>query len=359
MNSIQELFSKLAQGDLSVFTSGSNTSWLALGAVACVVMLVIRMLTRPRKHAETAAPSVDLELLLRRPGENGVFGPITDALAGQLPESAKERSDFQQLLRQAGLYSRTARISIYALRFVGLFLPLVIAGIFVLISPPDQTIRILVMGGVASAALSIVPRLYVFFRRRHRRNEITDGLSDMMDMLSMCLGGGMPLSPSLDHVAHNLAAYPSLAEELLILKKQAEVGSLKRALADFADRIDLPQVRQVAGLLARGEQLGNRLSTSLLDQADHFRSTRRQLATMQANKTPVILTLPLMFCFAPAVLILLMSPTLLQLTEFLRPTGNGVLDNNEQLNIGAVTRTVEGLEQTNINAQWRRGAPNR
>jgi hypothetical protein len=108
--------------------------------------------------------------------------------------------------------------------------------------------------------------------------------------------------------------------------------------------------------LARGEQLGSRLSASLLDQADHFRSTRRQLATMQANKTPVILTLPLMFCFAPAVLILLMSLTALQLSEFLRPTeGSGVLENNATLNVGAVTRAAAGLEQqTNLNAQWRR-----
>jgi tight adherence protein C len=182
-----------------------------------------------------------------------------------------------------------------------------------------------------------------------------------MDMLSMCLSGGMPLSPSLDHVAHNLAAYPALAEELLILKRQSEVGSLRRALVDFADRIDMPQVRQVAGLLARGEQLGNRLSVSLLDQADHFRSTRRQLATMQANKTPVILTLPLMFCFAPAVLILLMSPTLLQLTEFLRPSsGPGLLDGNQSMNVtsgqqsvnvSAVTRQASGMN-ADLNAQW-------
>src|SRR5690606_15014927 len=118
-------------------------------------------------------------------------------------------------------------------------------------------------------------------------------------------------------------------------------------------RIDLPQVRQVAGLLARGEQLGSRLSASLVDQADHFRSTRRQLATMQANKTPVILTLPLMFCFAPAVLLLLMSPTILALTEFLRPAdgSEGTLGGG-RTNIGAVTQQAEGLN-ADINAQWR------
>lgn len=362
---LKDLFTKLVQGDFEAVYGAKNSTWLALGAVAIIMVLIVRLLTRPRKSAEPTVKGpaeVDLELLLRTPGDNGVFGSLTDALATQLPESKKERSDFNQLLRQAGLYSRTARISIYALRFVALFLPMAIAGVLALISPPQQTVRILVLGGIAAGALSIVPRLYVFFRRRHRLAEIKDGLSDMMDMLSMCLSGGMPLSPSLDHVAHNLTAYPALGEELLILKRQSEVGSLKRALADFADRIDMPQVRQVAGLLARGEQLGSRLSVSLLDQADHFRQTRRQLATMQANKTPVILTLPLMFCFAPAVLILLMSPTLLQLTEFLRPSsGTSVLDANqmlnvtqgEGLNVGAITRQPSSAVG-DMNAQWRR-----
>jgi tight adherence protein C len=358
---LKSLIVRLVQGDFDAFYETSNYAWFALGAIVCVLLLIVRLLTKPRSEAAPEGPrqplsDEELDRSLRAPGQNGVFGMLTDALASQLPEGSNERGEFRKLLRQAGLYSRTARISIYALRFVLMVVPMVIAAIIALASPYEYTVRILILGACIAGGLSIIPRLYVFFRRRSRMNEIREGLSDMMDMLSMCLSGGMPLSPSLDHVAQNLESYPSLAEELTILKRQAEVGSLRRALADFSDRIDLPQVRQVAGLLARGEQLGSRLSASLLDQADHFRSTRRQLATMQANKTPVILTLPLMFCFAPAVLILLMSPTALQLSEFLRPSqGSGVLENNATLNVGAVTRAAAGLEQqTNLNAQWRR-----
>ena len=360
----KDLFTKLLQGDWSSAYNASTTAWCIFGAVVFSILFIVRRMTRGKVHAEAPAPKPmseqELDVSLRAPGQNGVFGLFTDALAAQLPEREKERNEFRQLLRQAGLYSRTARVSIYALRFVLMFVPVVTACVLALISPAEYAIRILIIGGIIGGSLSIIPRLYVFFRRSHRLTDIRAGLSDMMDMLSMCLGGGMPLSPSLDHVAHNLESYPALAEELLILKRQAEVGSLKRALADFADRIDLPQVRQVAGLLARGEQLGSRLSATLLDQADHFRSTRRQLATMQANKTPVILTLPLMFCFAPAVLILLMSPTALQLTEFLRPSqGDAVLDGNATTNIGAVTRAIDirGLEQVDLNSQWR--APQR
>ena len=279
--------------------------------------------------------------------DRGIFGRLTKPLASQLPESESEAKEFQQLLRQAGIYQPTARHSIYAFRFVLLFVPLVITGILAIVEPPEYTVQILVLGGVAAAALSIIPRLYVYFRRQSRLAEIRRGMADMMDMLSMCLGGGMPVNPSLEHVAKNLTNYPALAQELQILRRQSEIGNLRRALADFSDRIDIPEARQVASMLARGEQLGVKLSRSLLDQADHFRSTRRELANMQANKTPVYLTLPLMFCFAPAVLIMLLSPAMLQLNEFFNPkNGENVLAGNESLSSSRIAEFTTSLDQS-------------
>jgi tight adherence protein C len=294
-------------------------------------------------------------LMVRRPNQQGndpdapdrgIFGSLTNPLAKQLPESKAEAAEFKQLLKQAGIYQPSARSSIYALRFVLLFVPLVLTGILAIIEPPENTVQILVLGGVAAATLSIIPRLYVYFHRQSRLAEIRRGMADMMDMLSMCLGGGMPVNPSLEHVAKNLTNYPALAQELQILRRQAEIGNLKRALADFSERIDIPEARQVASMLARGEQLGVKLSRSLLDQADHFRSTRRELANMQANKTPVYLTLPLMFCFAPAVLIMLLSPAMLQLNEFFNPTnGENVLAGNETLSAERIVEFTNSLDQ--------------
>lgn len=268
-------------------------------------------------------------------------------MASQLPESEKEHAEFGQMLKQAGLYSPTARSSVYAYRFLLLTFPLLCAGLLAVFSPREQTWRIMIGGGVLSMLLSIIPRLYVYMRRKSRLAQIGDGLADMLDMLSMCLGGGMPLSASLDHVSKNLTSYPALAEELQIMKRHAEVHSLRFALTDFANRLDTPEVRQVATLLSRGDNLGTSLSGSLLDQADHFRTARRQLATMSANRTPVFLTFPLMFCFAPAVLILLMSPAFLQLADFFNPAKNknNPLANNQAISGQNIISTLNELDQ--------------
>jgi len=302
--------------------------------------VVIRLLFK-RTAASQSAPARD-----DRGTGGGVFGPLTEALAGQIPESEKEHKEFGAMLKQAGMYSRTARASVYAYRFLLMTFPLFCAGLLAVFSPREQTWRIMIGGAIIAATLSIVPRLYVWYCRRSRLAEITGSLADMLDMLSMCIGGGMALPASLDHVAKNLTNHPALAEELLILKKHTEVHSLKFALADLAARVDTPEVRQVATLLARGDSLGVSISGNLLDQADHFRNTRKQMATLQANRTPIFLTFPLLFCFAPAVLILLMSPAFMQLGDFfLGKDSENPLANNDRINTQRIVNTVRELDQ--------------
>ena len=318
-------------------------TWLSIACGACVVLVIVRLLFKRSRKSEALTPTLSQR---ERERGGGVFGAWTDAFASQIPESEKERKEFAAVLKQAGLYSSTARSSIYAYRFLLMAFPLLCAGLLAVFAPREHLWRYLIGGGIVAAMLSIIPRLYVWQRRRVRLRQINGGLADMLDMLSMCLGGGMSISASLDHVAKNLANYPALSEELQIMKRQAEVGSLRMALSDWAGRIDTPEVRQVATLLARGEALGTSLSGSLLDQADHFRTAKKQLATLQANRMPVFLTFPLLFCFAPAVLIILMSPAFLQLSEFLNPqNANNPLANNESIDTRRIADQIGALNQ--------------
>jgi len=310
-------------------------------------LLIARIWTRKPKPEDIRLRSIrGVDPVEPKTGE-GVFGPLTPALAAQIPETKKERRDFQLLLRQAGLYHPATRTTIYALRFVLMLLPLIAAGVWAVMADAGQTWKILGVGILTAACLSVIPRLYVFFRRRRRMQQIRGGLADTIDMMSMCTSGGLGLSESLQHVASQLSAYPELAQELLILKRQAEVGSLKQALADFSTRVDLPEARQLAGLLTRGSNLGTELAGSLNDQADHLRTARRQAAITQANKTPVKLVLPVLFCFAPAALILLTGPAILDLHDFLVPSEEVAAEAapGEVFGTGQIVGTLQNLEQ--------------
>ena len=80
---------------------------------------------------------------------------------------------------------------------------------------------------------------------------------------------------------------------------------------------------------------------------DHTLAAVRQLATLRANRAPVKLVLPLMLCFAPAALIFLVSPAVLELYEFLAPSGGeNVLSAREQmLETSSIVDQLRDLEQ--------------
>lgn len=299
-------------------------AWALPPLIFVVVGLVVFLLGRILLNGSSRREQRLRELRGESPldADEGLFGPLTPALAAQIPESEKERRDFQQMLRKAGIYSRGAPQTIYALRFVLTVVPLIITGICLLLMDRRWTVPILATGGITTALLFTVPRMYVFVRRRQRMQRIREGLPDMIDMLSMCVSGGLGLGASLENVARRMNAYPECAMELLLLKRQSELGSIKRALADFAERVDLPEASQLASLLARSSNLGTELVGSLASQADQLRLARRQAAATAANKTPVKLVFPIMFCLAPAVLILLTAPAVMQLREFVRERGN-------------------------------------
>lgn len=351
MSQLHEILAALP-AQAQALTMDDTSRWALVVAsfagTALLVWLAGRRMNRRPSPMQLRIAKIGSEQLIDIPAA-GPLGSLAPALAAQIPESKKERRDFDRLLRGAGIYSPHAAVTLYALRFLLLVLPLLAAGIAAVFADREHTIRILVIGCATAAALSIVPRLYVFFRRRRRLRQIRHGLPDTLDMLGMCVGSGLGVSQSLDHVASQLTAFPEVAQELLILKRQAEVSSLEIALEDLAARIDLPGVRQLASLLTRGDRLGTKLAGSLLTQADHLRVQRKQLATLRANKTPVKLVLPLLFCFAPAALIILTGPAMLELKEFLHPTsGESVISGSatEGINPSSIIRTLDELNQS-------------
>src|SRR5205814_9207907 len=99
-------------------------TWIAVGCGVLVLVLVVRLLFRRKKKPAESQPARRLDP--RTSG--GAFGALTPALASQIPESQKEKKEFGQMLRQAGMYSPTARASGYAFRFLLMVFPLIVAG---------------------------------------------------------------------------------------------------------------------------------------------------------------------------------------------------------------------------------------
>jgi Flp pilus assembly protein TadB len=276
-----------------------------------VYQLFVARRRRLHQRLQDAAPAGS------EPTEQLLLGDWTPALAAGLPGGAATQTDLQKELRGAGYYRPAALTEYLALRALLTLLPVTAAaaaGLFV--STGRSALWVWAAGLTAGGLGYSLPRIYLHSRMRARRFAVERGLPTALDLLTLCLGAGLNVLVSLHRVAAALReAYPVLAYELELVSRQAELRTLSFALTQFADRIGLPQVRNIAVLLTQSENLGTDAAAVLREYSDTLRVDRKHRAEELANKAPFKLLFPA-YLLAAGAGILLISPTALEFAEF-------------------------------------------
>jgi len=256
-----------------------------------------------------------------------VFGDFTDPLAAQLPLLGSTEDSLEHDLRRAGYYKPTARNEFLALRNIMAIGVIIFVGVTAVMVGPerrDLLAKILIWGFAAAALAYVLPWLFLRSKVRRRTALIQRGLPDAFDMLTMCLSGGLGVNDSLTHVSREIfSAHPDLGVELEIVRRHAEMSSLGDAFRQFAARIDIPETAALKALMQQTERLGTNVVQAVKDFADDIRTRQRQTADERASKAGIKLLFPLVFCLAPAAMIILWGPALLELRNFFRTFNPG------------------------------------
>jgi tight adherence protein C len=285
----------------------SELSWLGLLFLVCfwLSFTLLRRLLRPRQaprdrwgeeeNQEEAAPPL--------------LGSMSEALAAQIPMTAKGKVNLQTSLRTAGFYKPTALLDYAAIRSLVILVMLVTTGVVALLVPPER-VRIVVMCGLGLAVLGYsVPRFYLMMRGRRRCAQIERGLPFAIDLLALALSAGQNTLGALRRVSREIAlSHPALAEELEIVQRQAALSSLAHALKQFSGRVPVAQVSNLALLLIQAERLGSDASAALLEFSTHHRAHLRQRAEGQANRVSFWMMFPSVCCLWVAATMLLVGP---------------------------------------------------
>ncbi|NCD34024.1 MAG: type II secretion system F family protein [Spartobacteria bacterium] len=170
------------------------------------------------------------------------------------------------------------------------------------------TMFLLILGAVAA----MLPVLPIDNSIANRRLSILKEWPYFLDLLTLSMESGMDMTQAVERIIECSPLSP-LTEELMQLLNEIRLGSRRtNAIKEMAARINIPSISAVLNMIVQAELLGTELAPLLRIQAREFRERRAQLVEKAAMESPVKMMLPLLGCIFPAVMIILLGPSLLQ-----------------------------------------------
>lgn len=302
----------------------------ALG-VTLVLLTVVMMLQQPEdpleklKRNQTSGQKSNTKAQLRQADENKQLQKFAKFLE---PEDVAELSAKQLMLRQAGYQGRDAvRIFYFAQMALGVLG--LLAGIIYVnflgggegLSTQKTMMYTVGPGGIGY----FLPKYWVTRRVEARKEEITRGFPDALDMMLVCVEAGQSLDQCIVRVARELrASYKALADEFEVVAYEMKAGKDKtQVLNDMGERCGVQDVSSFVTVLVQSATFGTSIADALRVYAGEMRDKRVMRAEEAANKLPTKMTLATMMLTVPPLLIILVGPSVHGITQLGNMSGPG------------------------------------
>jgi tight adherence protein C len=226
------------------------------------------------------------------------------------------RATLQKRLMKAGFYNTSAVSWFVAVKIA---LMAVMSGFATIIAISthirlQNTVLYVFAAGATGFVLS-----GLWLERRINRRQLTlrRSLPDFLDLMIVCLEGGLSLQDTMRRVTEELKlVHPMLAYELGIVQRDIELGAtVDQALKRFAVRTDYEGVRSLTTFIRESQRFGTNITDALRNHADMLRSQREQSAEENAQKAAVKILLPTLLLIFPATFVVLVGPAIIQIQK--------------------------------------------
>jgi tight adherence protein C len=175
-----------------------------------------------------------------------------------------------------------------------------------------RTVMMMVVGAALGAWL---PLQIVSHQAKQRRAEIASQLSNVLDLLVVCVEAGLGVTEAIKTVGSESDRQGQrIGRELAMVSAELNSGSgLGFALRALAERTAIDDIKPLAATMIQSEQLGSRMGPALRALSDSLRNSRRLRAEETAQKTTVKILFPLIFFVLPAMMIVIVGPAMMQI----------------------------------------------
>ena len=163
---------------------------------------------------------------------------------------------------------------------------------------------------IGAAVLFFLPDYWVLSVRDDRQSRIQAEAADMIDQMTICVEAGLGLDAAIARVAKTTEG--PLADELRRTMNDIRAGVPRsQALRALADRTQIAEIRQLVTALLQAQKHGVPLAETLRIQSAQMRLKRTQRTEEKAAKLTVKMLFPIILCFLPVFMIIIMVPSVL------------------------------------------------
>jgi len=158
------------------------------------------------------------------------------------------------------------------------------------------------------------PNMAIYQIAYNRSDQIQKELPDALDLLTISVEAGLAFDAALSQVARNTDG--PLADEFFRVLQEMQIGMGRTdAMRALGERTDVEELRSFVTAMVQADAFGIPIANVLRVQAKEMRIKRSQRAEEMAQKVPVKILFPLIFCILPCLFIVVLGPAAITIYE--------------------------------------------